>query len=165
MKALCWMDRYRKEVIQVSTRKHGINVQYLYNKPTLRISKIEGIPSIHVFSVYWPKKKQKDKQTDWQTDRWKRKRQTDNLLLFDEREEDDQWKHFQQILQILSLDLDHLQNNECFPVIWIFNWISICISYLGFWETLGILWNPPRIPREFWESILLNVFDFVFGNW
>ena len=26
------MDRYRKEVLQVSTRKHGINVQYLYDK-------------------------------------------------------------------------------------------------------------------------------------
>ena len=25
------MDRYRKEVLQVSTRKHGINVQYLYD--------------------------------------------------------------------------------------------------------------------------------------
>ena len=28
------MDRYRKEVLQVSTRKHGINVQYLYDKKT-----------------------------------------------------------------------------------------------------------------------------------
>ena len=26
------MDRYRKEVLQLSTRKHGINVQYLYDK-------------------------------------------------------------------------------------------------------------------------------------
>ena len=26
------MDRYRKEVLQGSTRKHGINVQYLYDK-------------------------------------------------------------------------------------------------------------------------------------
>ena len=26
------MDRYWKEVLQVSTRKHGINVQYLYDK-------------------------------------------------------------------------------------------------------------------------------------
>ena len=25
------MDRYRKEVLQVSTRKHDINVQYLYD--------------------------------------------------------------------------------------------------------------------------------------
>ena len=25
------MDRYRKEVLQVSTQKHGINVQYLYD--------------------------------------------------------------------------------------------------------------------------------------
>ena len=25
------MDRYRKEVLQVSTRKHGINVQYFYD--------------------------------------------------------------------------------------------------------------------------------------
>ena len=25
------MDRYWKEVLQVSTRKHGINVQYLYD--------------------------------------------------------------------------------------------------------------------------------------
>ena len=25
------MDRYRKEVLQLSTRKHGINVQYLYD--------------------------------------------------------------------------------------------------------------------------------------
>ena len=25
------MDRYRKEVMQVSTRKHDINVQYLYD--------------------------------------------------------------------------------------------------------------------------------------
>ena len=32
MKALHWMDRYRKEVLQLSTRKHGINVQYLYDK-------------------------------------------------------------------------------------------------------------------------------------
>ena len=31
MKALHWMDRYRKEVLQVSTWKHGINVQYLYD--------------------------------------------------------------------------------------------------------------------------------------
>ena len=31
MKALHWMDRYRKEVLQLSTRKHGINVQYLYD--------------------------------------------------------------------------------------------------------------------------------------
>ena len=26
------MDRYQKEVLQVSTRKHGINVQYLYDR-------------------------------------------------------------------------------------------------------------------------------------
>ena len=32
MKALRWMDRYRKEVLQVSTWKHGINVQYLYDR-------------------------------------------------------------------------------------------------------------------------------------
>ena len=31
MKALHRMDRYRKEVLQLSTRKHGINVQYLYD--------------------------------------------------------------------------------------------------------------------------------------
>ena len=37
MKALHRMDRYRKEVLQLSTRKHGINVQYLYdnNKKTV----------------------------------------------------------------------------------------------------------------------------------
>ena len=57
-----------------------------------------------------------NRPTDKQTN-GKRNRQTDNLLLFDEREEDDQWKHSQQILQKLSLDLDHLQKNECFPVI------------------------------------------------
>ena len=34
MKALHWMDRYRKEVLQLSTRKHGINVQYLYDTCT-----------------------------------------------------------------------------------------------------------------------------------
>ena len=66
----------------------------------------------------------KDRQVDGVTNRptdkqtnGKRNRQTVNLLLFDEREEDDQWKHSQQILQKLSLDLDHLQNNECFPAI------------------------------------------------
>ena len=66
----------------------------------------------------------KDRQVDGVTNRptdkqtnGKRNRQRDNLLLFDEREEDDQWKHSQQILQKLSLDLDHLQNNECFPAI------------------------------------------------
>ena len=32
MKALHRMDRYRKEVLQLSTWKHGINVQYLYDK-------------------------------------------------------------------------------------------------------------------------------------
>ena len=32
------MDRYWKEVLQVSTRKHGINVQYLYD--TMSISRI-----------------------------------------------------------------------------------------------------------------------------
>ena len=32
MNALQVMDRYGKEVIQVSTRKHDINVQYLYDK-------------------------------------------------------------------------------------------------------------------------------------
>ena len=32
MKALHRMDRYRKEVLQLSTRKHGINVQYLYDR-------------------------------------------------------------------------------------------------------------------------------------
>ena len=31
MNALQVMDRYRKEAIQVSTRKHAINVQYLYD--------------------------------------------------------------------------------------------------------------------------------------
>ena len=31
MKALHRMDRYRKEVLQLSTWKHGINVQYLYD--------------------------------------------------------------------------------------------------------------------------------------
>ena len=31
MKVLHRMDRYRKEVLQVSTRTHGINVQYLYD--------------------------------------------------------------------------------------------------------------------------------------
>ena len=36
MKALHRMDRYRKEVLQLSTRKHGINVQYLYD--TMHVS-------------------------------------------------------------------------------------------------------------------------------
>ena len=37
MKALHRMDRYRKEVLQLSTRKHGINVQYLYDKNKQKI--------------------------------------------------------------------------------------------------------------------------------
>ena len=32
MNALQVMDRYQKEVIQVSIRKHDINVQYPYDK-------------------------------------------------------------------------------------------------------------------------------------
>ena len=40
MNALQGMDRYRKEVIQVSTQKNVIKVQYLYNRklvPNARI--------------------------------------------------------------------------------------------------------------------------------
>ena len=37
MKALHRMDRYRKEVLQLSTRKHGINVQYLYDISPIEI--------------------------------------------------------------------------------------------------------------------------------
>ena len=33
------VDRYRKEVIQMSTKKHDINVQYLYDTPlSLRVT-------------------------------------------------------------------------------------------------------------------------------
>ena len=31
MTDIAWMDRYWKEVLKVSTQKHGINVQYLYD--------------------------------------------------------------------------------------------------------------------------------------
>ena len=36
------MDRYCKEVIQVSTWKHDIKVQYLYNKIKWSLSTIRG---------------------------------------------------------------------------------------------------------------------------
>ena len=39
------MDRYRKEVLQLSTRKHGINVQYLYD------NNIEGLCCLRVTDV------------------------------------------------------------------------------------------------------------------
>ena len=45
MKALRWMDRYWKEELQVSTWKHGINVQYLYDivgKVKASKNKIQG---------------------------------------------------------------------------------------------------------------------------
>ena len=46
------MDRYRKEVLQVSTRKHGINVQYLYdNCITLYESKL------HTWQLWFPEHK------------------------------------------------------------------------------------------------------------
>ena len=41
------MDRYQKEVLQVSTRKHGINVQYLYDK-TLAADVRTGIANEYV---------------------------------------------------------------------------------------------------------------------
>ena len=34
MTDIAWMDRYWKEVLYVSTRKHDIKVQYLYDKIT-----------------------------------------------------------------------------------------------------------------------------------
>ena len=37
MNALHVMDRYWKEVLQVSTQKHGINVQYLYDISTYKL--------------------------------------------------------------------------------------------------------------------------------
>ena len=40
MKDIAWMDRYWKEVLQVGTRKHGINVQYLYDRERQRERKM-----------------------------------------------------------------------------------------------------------------------------
>ena len=49
------MDRYRKEVLQVSTRKHGINVQYLYDRTN-------SLPAVHI-----PIRKNGEKFGAWDT--------------------------------------------------------------------------------------------------
>ena len=50
MNALQVMDRYRKEVIQVSTRKNEIKVQYLYdtcpNELTINVSQNQSKDSL-----------------------------------------------------------------------------------------------------------------------
>ena len=46
MNALQGLDRYQKEVIRVSTRKHDIKVQYLYNiiYPIKLLFGLGGVP-------------------------------------------------------------------------------------------------------------------------
>ena len=54
MKALHRMDRYRKEVLQLSTRKHGINVQYLYDKNCIVVKIIIWCESNWAISCFSP---------------------------------------------------------------------------------------------------------------
>ena len=65
MKDIAWMDRYWKEVLQVSTRKHGINVQYLYDSSILNILSRYNVktpgqsskPLLRYLTHLWPNNK------------------------------------------------------------------------------------------------------------
>ena len=51
MNALQVMDRYMKEVIQVSTQKNNIKAQYLYDKQTYYYDAIANSP---LSPIIWP---------------------------------------------------------------------------------------------------------------